>query len=233
MNQRQLFPLAALVASLLATSRMNGQSTAAQQPATAADSTYLTLLRPLREAGDTTIDMTALRRAFTATSFYSPYDTDHDDQGERMWARINAKDLKGAGQIADSLLSANYLDLGTHIGAGVIALQNGDSATAARHFAIARAVVRSIESTGDGRSADHPLFVIALSEEYSYLGVVGLRRSGMQALSKCAGRACDELEVTPREGGAQFPLYFDVSLPMNWMTKTLSAGADDSVPKKP
>lgn len=233
MNHRHIVTTVALGVCVAAGAPLGAQSPAQPPSMKAADSAYLALLRPLRESGDTTVDVAALRRALAATSFYSPYDYDRDEQRHRMWSQLDANDAAAAAALADSLLSTNYLDFDTQIGAGAAAKELGDSATAQRHFAIARAIIRSIESTGDGKSREHPLFVIAPSEEYSYLGVTGLRRSGMQALSDCGGRACDMLEVTPRDGGQQLKLYFDVSLPMTWMTKQLSEGEKDTKGSKP
>ena len=228
MNRRHVIANAALIIAVITTRSLGAQSPAQSPSAKAADSVYLAMLKPLRESGDTTVDVTALRRALAATSFYSPYDNDRDEQRHRMWARLDANDAPGALQIADSLLSVNYLDFDTQIGAGAAAKESGDSIGAQRHFAIARAIVRSIESTGDGRSPEHALFVIAPSEEYSYLGVVGLRRSGMQSLTHCRGHACDALEVTPRAGGDKFTMFFEVSLALDWMTNQLSQGEKDT-----
>lgn len=233
MKYRHIIANVALVGAVFATGPLRAQSPAQPQSAKAADSVYLALLRPLRDGGDTTVDVTALRRALAATSFYSPYDNDRDEQRHRMWARLDANDAVAAAAVADSLLSVNYLDFDTQIGAGAAAKGLGDSTTAQRHFAAARAIIRSIESTGDGSSPEHPLFVIAPSEEYSYLGVVGLRRSGMQSLTECGGRACDMLEVSPRDGGKQLKLYFDVSLAMTWMTKQFSDGEKATKASKP
>lgn len=55
----------------------------------------------------------------------------------------------------------------------------------------------------------------------------------MQSLTECGGRACDMLEVSPRDGGTQLKLYFDVSLPMTWMTKQFSDGDKDTKASKP
>ena len=223
----------ALVVTAVVAAPLGAQSPARPQSVKAADSVYLALLRPLRDSGDTTVDVTALRRALAATSFYSPYDNDRDEQRHRMWTRLDANDPAGASQVADSLLSSNYLDLDTHIGAGVAARQLGDSTRAQKHFATARAIMHSIESTGDGRSPQHPLFVLAPSEEYSYLSVVGLRRSGMQSLTQCQGHACDALEVAPRDGGEKFTMYFEVSLALDWMTNQFSQGEKDTKAPKP
>lgn len=233
MNHRHIVTMVVLISTGIAPAALRGQSPTQPPSMKAADSVYLTLLRPLRENGDTTVDVTALRRALAATSFYSPYDNDRDEQRHRMWSHLDANDAAAAAAVADSLLSTNFLDFDTQIGAGAAAKEMGDSITAQRHFAIARAIVRSIESTGDGHTRQHPLFVLAPSEEYSYLGVVGLRRSGMQSLTECAGHACDMLEVSPRAGGEKLELYFDVSLPMAWMTKQFSEGEKGAKATKP
>ena len=182
-------------------------------PQTTADSVYLTELAAL-QAGDTTVDLSRIRRQFALTTFYDPYDTRVDDRKQRMFARLDAQDAVGAAAIADSLLNTNYLDAEAHVGAGVSATARGDSTAAARHFALARGILRSIQSTGDGRTKDRPLLVLSPSEEYSYLGALGLRRAGFQALAECSGgRACDRVEVAPRDGGDKFDLFFDISLP--------------------
>jgi hypothetical protein len=200
-------------AALSAQAPPTSRGTTRPGPKSAEDSAYLTRLATV-QAGDTTADLSALRRQYASTTFYAPYDTHVDEKRQRMWARLDAHDVAGAGAIADSLLAANYLDADAHVGAGVSATARGDSLAAARHFAVARGILRSIESTGDGRTKDRPLFVLSPAEEYSYLGAVGLRRVGFQAPDVCTGgRACDRLEVAPREGGDKFDLFFDVSLP--------------------
>jgi hypothetical protein len=183
-------------------------------PKSAADSAYLTRLAAL-QAGDTTADFSALRRQFALTTFYDPYSTDADDRRHRMLARLNQKDEAGAGVIADSALAVNYLDLDANLVAGISADARGDTLAVARHFAVLRGILRSIESTGDGRGGDRPLFVLSPAEEYSYLNARELQRVGSQSLSSCTGgRRCDILEVAPDAGGKRFELYFDVSLPL-------------------
>jgi hypothetical protein len=216
-----------LLAEAAAPSALHAQSrTAARRAKTRTDSAYLAQLRVVQSSGDTSLSLTPVRRAFAATSFYAPYESEDDDKRkDRMWTLLRTGNQAGARAIADSLLSKNFLDLDAHVGAGAAAAGVGDSTMAATHFAFARSIVRSILSTGDGRTPEHPLFVLSPSEEYSFLNVTGLRRAGSQALSKCGGRACDVLEVAPLDGGATFALYFDVSLATEWMKRQLSGSA--------
>jgi hypothetical protein len=190
------------------------QTTTGLVPKSGADSAYLTRLAAV-QVGDTTTDLSVLRRQFALTTFYSPYSTDAGDRRQRMWARLQQKDEAGAGVIADSALAVNYLDADANLVSGISAGARGDTLAAARHIAIARGILASIESTGDGRASDRPLFVLSPAEEYSYLGARGLQRVGAQSLAKCTGgRPCDILEVAPLAGGEKFALFFDISLPL-------------------
>jgi hypothetical protein len=64
-------------------------------PNSAADSTYLTRLAVV-QAGDTTADLSALRRQFALTTFYAPYSTSDGDRRKRMWTHLNENDVSGA-----------------------------------------------------------------------------------------------------------------------------------------
>lgn len=187
-------------------------------PKSGADSAYVTRLAVL-QGGDTTADLSALRRQFALTTFYHPYSTDVDDLRRRMWKHLSDKDAAGAGAVADSLLAANYFDADAQMVSGIAANERGDTLTAARHIALARGIMQSIESTGDGRTSDKPMFVLSPSEEYGYLAAHDMRRVGRQALVECAGHACDVLEVAPIGGGKHFDLFFDVSLPMAYLDR--------------
>ena len=187
-----------------------------------ADSAYLAALRPVMR-GDTAVDLTMLRRLYARTSFYAPYDVTRDQQRQRMWAALNTAGPRAAVPVADSVLAANYLDLDAHLASGVAARERGDSAAAELHFALVRGLLRSIESTGDGRTRERPLFVLSPAEEYSYLAARGLRRTGMQGLSDCAGRECDAMTVAERDGGESFQLYFDVSLATGHLRRRFEA----------
>ena len=90
-----------------------------------------------------------------------------------------------------------------------------------QHAAIAGGLVRSMQSTGDGRSAAHPLFVLSPAEEYAFLMATGLQRSGPQGLGSCGDRECDSMEVTARSGGAPFTMWFDVSLATAWLKASM------------
>jgi hypothetical protein len=217
-----VFAIAAAIAvgttTLPAQVLQGSQAATALVPKSGADSAYLTRIA-LLQGGDTTADLSALRRQFAQTTFYHPYSTTADDLRHRMWKHLNDKDAAGAGAAADSLLAENYFDADAQMVAGMAAGERDDTVAAVRHITIARGIIRSIESTGDGRTSDHAMFVLSPSEEYSYLAANDLRRVGRQALVECAGHACDVLEVAPSGGGKHFDLFFDVSLPMAYLDR--------------
>ena len=68
-------------------------------------------------------------------------------------------------------------------------------------------VVRTILSTGDGRTEETAWHVISVDHEYDLLNLLGLSFGGDQALTK---GGCDYLKVKPNEFDIE-GLYFDVN----------------------
>lgn len=184
-------------------------------PAPATD-TYKTLLGRLR-ARDTTIDFTALRLAYAASSDYAPYGSDADAHLDSLNAALARKDYRRAVAEGDSALNIDYLDIRAHVMRAYAAEELGDVAAAAWDRAVATRLVRSIMQSGSG-TVDSPYVVISVAEEYAVLGMTGYER-GMQALSVCGRRPCDILETTHRESQEKRTFHFDISLPQAYMQR--------------
>jgi hypothetical protein len=192
-------------------------------PPAAAQDEYPQLLARF-QAGDSTVDVTALRMAYTRTDAYDPYGSD-SDAVDAMWGHLNRERFAKAAEAAEGLLRDNWLDIAPHYVAAVAytALEN-DSAAAVHAFAV-RQLIASVGGPEDGRSRDAPMRVISTSEEYAYLNLYLLRR-GTQSLGSCGAVRCDILEVTD-EDGKRFELYFDISIPFGWLERSMSVGENE------
>ena len=199
---------------------LRAQSSGTPAPRSAADSAYLRAVARVA-AGDTAVDFSPIRRLYATTSFYTPYDTDFDSVRTALFEALNAADFARARTLGEGLLARNYLDPGAQLGVAVAAHELGDTLAAARHAAIVGGIVRSMQSTGDGRSAAHPLFVLSPAEEYAFLMATGLQRSGTQGLGRCGAGECDAMEVKARSGGAPFTMWFDVTLATAWLERSM------------
>lgn len=201
---------------LLLTLAFSASAAGAQQPAGAAS--YHDLLRRV-QAGDTTVDFTALRMAYAASPEYDPYTTDADEHRDSATAALHARDFPRAVKEADAAVDAEFLNARLHLLKAYIAAQSGDSATSVRERGLAERMGRSIFASGDG-SQQHPFKVIAVQEEYALIGLMGYRPAG-QSLGECGPHPCDVMEVTDRETGGKRTLFFDISLPMGSLEREL------------
>ena len=224
-RDRTRFAIRSIVASLVLcvsalASPAHGQSSGTLAPRTPADSAYLRAVSRVA-AGDTAVDFTPIRRLYASTTFYAPYDAEFDSLRTVLLQSLNAGDFARARALGDGLLARNYLDPGAQLGMAVAVHELGDTLAAARHAAIVGGLVRSMQSTGDGRSAAHPLFVLSPAEEYAFLMATGLQRSGSQGLERCGAGECDAMEVKARSGGAPFTMWFDVTLATAWLERSM------------
>lgn len=185
------------------------ETVAAPRPIVGDSAAYRRLRDRLR-GGDLSVPFDSLRLAYAASDAYDPYGVD-SDRRKAMFEALDRGDHAAARAAADSTLAENYVDGYAHMAASVAARESGDSAAARFHRAVFRGLIESIGARG-GRTPDSAMLVISVDEEYVFLQALGLRR-GMQALTDCAGRACDALEVVDRRTGEKYHLFFDVSIP--------------------
>jgi hypothetical protein len=180
------------------------------------------------QAQDTTVDVTALRMAYTRTEGYDPYGQDRE-LVNAMWDHLRAERHAQSAEAAETLLKENWLDIAAHMAAVMsYGALDADSAARLHAFAVA-SLVGSVGGPDDGRTTDAPMRVISTTEEYAYLNFHGLRR-GNQALGSCAGGVrCDILEVED-EKGAKFDLFFDIDIPFGYLSRSMNRGADADAP---
>jgi hypothetical protein len=174
------------------------------------------------QAGDSTVDFTALRRAWAASPEYAPYGSGADEHRDSLRAAMGRSDWARAIREADAALAVTWLDADTHMMKAYAARQLGDSATAERERAVAVRHVSSVLDSGKG-TRQSPFVVVTVAEEYAFLGMAGLRRE-RQAMADCGNRSCDALEVA-NEAGEKRTIYFDITLPITHLERTLGGGA--------
>src|SRR4051812_21323661 len=150
------------------------QSTApplATPQATTPDATAYALLVDRLKALDRTVDFTELRMAFTDTpayrgmmmGFYQP-----------LWRTLNARDFEGAIKLADRVLQQNYVEPNAHMVAARAHQELGHGEQAEFHRFVADGLLRSITSSGDGKTAETAYHVIDISEEYAVFRSLGV-----------------------------------------------------------
>lgn len=186
-----------------------------QQLSVAELASYDLVVSRVRE-GDTLVDYTAARMAYTKTPQYVPYPVRWEGN-HAMFDALERRKFAEARRLADSMLATNYVDADAHLGAMTAAFSLGDSVRGHFHGAVYRGLIRSIGARS-GRTLDSAIIVISLQEEYALLRARGLERTAV-AMFHCGRSICEEMEVIERATRSKRTLYFDISIPQAWGAK--------------
>lgn len=170
------------------------------------------------KSGHTDIDYKALRIAYSQTSLYNPYG--RDENTPLMFEALQQKEFAKAIQYAQSVLEKNYVDIDAHYVLSLAYGETGDAKRSGFHQSVAMGLIDSIAAQ-NGSSPETALQVINVREEYIMLDVVGLEIQ-KQTLQRINDKSYDVLDVINRESGQSFTLYFDVTIPFEWLNKSFS-----------
>jgi hypothetical protein len=206
-------------------------SLAVSPPAAAQEAAEFPALLARFQSGDTTVDVRALRMAYTRTEAYDPYDSTDAEAHGAMWEHLQAGRHAEAARGAEALLASDWLDIAPHmVAAMAYDAQAADSAAKLHAFAV-RALVGSIGGPEDGRSPEAPMHVIDVSEEYAWLNYHGLR-SERQGVGPCATSRCDSFAVRD-EAGKEFHVFFDVGILYAWMQRQMEGAGHANTEARP
>lgn len=204
---------------------------AASPPAAAQEAAEFPALLARFQKGDTTVDVRALRMAYTRTEAYHPYDSADSETQGAMWEHLRAGRHAEAARAAEALLAKDWLDIAPHMAAAMAyAAQDADSASDLHAFAV-RALVGSIGGPEDGRSAEAPMHVINVSEEYAWLNYHGLR-ADRQGVRPCGTSRCDVFTVRGKAGN-EFQLFFDVGMMYDSLQRQMEGGGRTDAEARP
>jgi hypothetical protein len=165
------------------------------------------------QAGDETVDFLALRRAYLgspAAARAGEATAELDRLRKDMFKAVEAGDASRVRKAATAILALNYIDLDAqkYLRQSCAILE--DEACASRHHFVQFGLLRSILSTGDGRTCATAWNVVAVAEEYFVLRMSGQTLKS-QSIEPAKGRTCDRMDVVDAETGASDTLYFDTT----------------------
>jgi hypothetical protein len=175
---------------------------------------YEALVQRVR-SGDQTVDLNELRLAAGEGGIVSDVDA-----RSNLMAAARKRDFKKLEQAADAVLKSNYTDLDGHFFAKVAAKELGKPEKEEFHNWVEMGLLKSLYSSGDGKSAATALKVISVDEEYFLLRVMG-QMVKSQALSTCEGKRCDVMTTEDRESKQEQKWYFNVEIPMNRLRQAI------------
>jgi hypothetical protein len=184
-----------------------GQATPPSAPA----ENYESLLARLT-AGDTKIDFTALRFAYSRSKNADPYGTDHDKR-RQMNAAVIEKRCDEAIKMADALLASIYLSPDAHVAKSNCYRAAGDNAKADFHKAIYLGLINSVLAKGDGATVGSAYTVVTIEEEYAVMKALGYT-AWAQIFLRQGEHTFDVVSGTDDRSKSSAKFYFNVDIPL-------------------
>jgi hypothetical protein len=158
------------------------------------------------KSGTIDFDLVAMRDDYSAPAdFHSGSWMDADQAAAALDKHQPAEALK----LAEAALATYPLDPNVWAIKADAEKMAGDQAASDRDVNVAVEILRSIDRTGDGKSAATAWKVISVAEEYDLLSAKGYK-VGNQSLMQQDGHSFDVLEVTDTETGEKSSVWFNI-----------------------
>ena len=213
--------LAAGLLTLVLSAAVGLASTQEQPKKSSQDSpkpSYAALLERARKS-DATVDFKEMRMAFTETPDYSPYGGDRETR-KQMFAALNAKQFDQAVESAGKILAKNFVETNAHFVSYVAHRELGHAEKSTFHKFMFDGLVKSITSSGDGKTTETAFVVISTDEEYTLFNVLGLRAVD-QALVSQNGHSFDRMTASNPKTNETVVYFFNIDKPFNWLSQSL------------
>ena len=193
-------------------------------------SLYDSILSKLR-SGDTKIDFTSLRIAYSETKDASPFGADHESRRVMNVAAMDGQ-CADAIKLADDILAKFYLSPDAHAAKSKCYSELKDPAKAAFHKSIYLGLINSVLAKGDGNTFDTAYRVITIEEEYAVMKALGYT-VWAQDYERRGDHLCDVLRATDNKTKQAVKLYFNVDIPARLEQKKTTVASDPTlrVPK--
>jgi hypothetical protein len=188
------------------------------QDTKAKEAQFQAMIKQVRDS-DPSVDFGLLRKLSTELPSYAPIGG--GKHRKEMNAGLTSRSFKQALEAAREDLKDNYLDVDAHIGALIASGELGDTQTSAHHKYVVKGIIDSILASGDGKTAATALHVIAVSEEYALLRVMGLRMKA-QGINHIDGHAYDVLTVVDPTTNEEYRIFFNIDPVWTYETKLFS-----------
>jgi len=174
-----------------------------------ADKAYLAL-QSRAEIDDVTLDYTALRKAYTKSSFYQPYGSDERKRVEEAFNLFASKKFDLCLDSTREILKTNFISLGAHYATVVCARSLNMQDKAYLHEEILEGLFDSISRSGDGQSTETAYTTYTTEELYTFLQLNGLNVVGQGIINE-DNKIFESMQISPNGSEEKFTLFFDIT----------------------
>ena len=175
------------------------------------------ILAPAAATAEDALDVAAftkMRMDYANSPDFSPM-WKTEPEREKFFEALKNKDIEKALSISEQWLQKCPVDAEMHAYRGYICRDLGDLKTAFYHLHMYYGLLASVAASGDGRSTKTAWKVISVSEEYYLLREIGAKRKEQALIDGKYDQMVCDLK------GREVTYYFDVSISMAWIHKSL------------
>lgn len=185
---------------------------------------YPELLRRF-EAADTTMTIEHLRHIYYGAATlpdYNPYASGFESELEKALAvtEPTQSDWENALDIVNKHLSKDPANLTSRLYKLFISenIYGEDSQEFIKAYNQLTMLFYAILSTGDGQSKETAFYITSVSDEYTFMKMIGVRPQGQALVGSDNGESFDVMDIVD-DDGSEGKLYFNITIMMKSMNK--------------
>ncbi|WP_096086697.1 DUF4919 domain-containing protein [Agaribacterium haliotis] len=156
-------------------------------------------------------DYTALRKAYSLTALYQPWDSSEHEAGLAILNTLAEDNYGFCLQLSQALLQKNYTSLMGHFGAWNCNKLQGDFDQANFHRQVIQGLMQSISASGDGKQPGSAWLVYSETEMRDYIRLKSLLMFNQEAFIENGRHLRRAWCTDPKNAEAVIELYFDLS----------------------
>ena len=171
---------------------------------------YCDYVRKL-ESGKTDIDYADFRSSFLDSKQFNvkgDKEEEYEKLQKEVYACVDKSDYQGVVKATKGMLGIDYTSMLAHKFLQQTYNKLGDEAKSKRYKDIEFGLLKSITTSGDGKTGATAWKVTQVEEEYFILNMLGLKLK-LQSVGNYDGNTCDKMAVSSASGDQT--LYFNVS----------------------
>ena len=162
-----------------------------------------------------------MRDAYAESPGYQPYGATRDVLKQSLREAFNAQICTKVQADAERVLNEIYIDIEAHLLSARCFELGGEAAKAGFHRAVAKGLMDSIVTSGNGKTTQSAFAVVAIDEEYAVLSALRWRLVD-QSLIEEDGHSYDRMNVKSANSDEAAVLFFQIDRPMKWLSHSLS-----------
>ena len=159
-----------------------------------------------------------IRISYSETAFYTPYKS--PDGIQEMEKLLKANKNEEVIKLTQKHIHNHFAELDLHYYA-LVAYKNLNKEDGFNwHRFVLNRLINSILKSGDGKSTKTAFVVIAVREEYSFMGLTGIEQEGQHLVNE-KGHSYDMFDVKKSEKYNHNKMYFNIDIPLAALSKSL------------